>query len=881
MWKQIQPYEFLNSAWTAKGEERERAKNILRFIERSTYISNWVASTICRTGQLKYRTKICAKWIDVSYKLKNMGNFNGCMAIMAAFNLTPVFRLKQTFEIIQTQSKVRQQLSELKELLDHAMSYSNLRKAIKSVDPPVIPFLGMYLTDLTFIHEGNPNEITEHKLINFHKRRLISEKIRDIQTYQQKSYNFTEVLEIKKKLSNESVLLEKDLYELSYYVEPKEGAERGEKPLILKNSEIRSKKNSNVSLESSKQWSLFEAKDPKFFNFNKEKQEIVSGTLEKVIGRLTHWSSPDTRSMEPFIAVCRTFCSVEKILDLIILRYTCLPEPKDKSEETMEFYIETIKNPLCLRIVTILKYWLSTHWYDFQENEALIEKVKNFAESLSSQSTGTQQGSGQSLLKIIQKQTSLWKELASETEKNEEEKIVEARQPPTRPPPLPPGAKAIIPKTKLESIVNQKLSIVNFEAEDIAKQLTRMLSKLYLKMKPEELLPRMKNRDNLVEIIRNYVYTERWIEKELDMAVQKNQVSIIVPHIVNIAKVCASLNNWHSVEPIINSLIVAKSKHELTYPEEEMTFINTTESFIFGDKLKQHHFNLQPPSIPLLKEFRRAIVADYFGDTTYYFQDNIINMTNIRKIGDTLVNFVKTQTRPFDFEEKSDVQRYLKHRLSDFSAPIVDLDNVKSDVAAFSVGEVKEAFAELATDPEFHKIVDDIARYTIEREYQALQQEFIEMVNGQPVVNIERNKLIKIALETKLAAKIGIQHKSSNKLRLDSLPVQTILQMDFPGFSLEQWRYFDAQGTVSGKGPEDITIDYFKIEGYLAIVQVGDEISLEDISRLLKLAKLFQKEHEDLSSSPNHLCCLLITRVLTPDVAELVEKYKIKVKTIE
>uniref|UniRef100_A0A6B2LD22 Ras-GEF domain-containing protein n=1 Tax=Arcella intermedia TaxID=1963864 RepID=A0A6B2LD22_9EUKA len=99
MWKQIQPYEFLNSAWTAKGEERERAKNILRFIERSTYISNWVASTICRTGQLKYRTKICAKWIDVSYKLKNMGNFNGCMAIMAAFNLTPVFRLKQTFEV--------------------------------------------------------------------------------------------------------------------------------------------------------------------------------------------------------------------------------------------------------------------------------------------------------------------------------------------------------------------------------------------------------------------------------------------------------------------------------------------------------------------------------------------------------------------------------------------------------------------------------------------------------------------------------------------------------------------------------------------------------------------------------------------------------------
>lgn len=47
-----------------------------------------------------------------------------------------------------------------------------MREALHRSDPPCIPYLGMYLTDLSFIEEGTP-DFTTDGLLNFSKMRMV------------------------------------------------------------------------------------------------------------------------------------------------------------------------------------------------------------------------------------------------------------------------------------------------------------------------------------------------------------------------------------------------------------------------------------------------------------------------------------------------------------------------------------------------------------------------------------------------------------------------------------------------------------------------------------------------------------------------------------
>jgi RasGEF domain len=68
----------------------------------------------------------------------------------------------------------KKKYQEMGELMTRDENFKRFREHLHNVDPPCIPYLGVYLTDLTFIEEGNKDFINE-TLINFDKRRKISQ----------------------------------------------------------------------------------------------------------------------------------------------------------------------------------------------------------------------------------------------------------------------------------------------------------------------------------------------------------------------------------------------------------------------------------------------------------------------------------------------------------------------------------------------------------------------------------------------------------------------------------------------------------------------------------------------------------------------------------
>eukprot|EP01125_Pyxidicula_operculata_P016700 TRINITY_DN577_c0_g1_i3.p1 TRINITY_DN577_c0_g1~~TRINITY_DN577_c0_g1_i3.p1 ORF type:complete len:1211 (-),score=280.78 TRINITY_DN577_c0_g1_i3:2634-6266(-) len=384
MWSAIKPWECLGLAWTKK-DSKERAKNVLQLSERFNYVSGWVATTLCTTEKLRDRVKILLRLIEIATRLRAMGNFNGVMEIVSGINRGPVFRMSKTLEAAQAKDKnLWKSFQELQELTDRDKNYANLRKVLKNSDPPVLPYLGMYLTDLTFIEEGNPDYLGEHKLVNFYKKRLISQTIKKIQQYQLKSYFFAEIMSIQVKLQGAKVLEENELYELSNWLEPRPGKEPGERPYALGGTKKTESEQTapKIDLEFKKEWQVFYIKDsPSNIMFEPHNRVLAAATLPKIIERLTHPVFAETSSLMPFLAGYRYIFSPEYILDLLVIRYQ-VPDPKDKSELAIEKFTIDLKLPIQIRVSNIIKQWLVNYPNDFYDNPKCMQLLRQFYDNI-------------------------------------------------------------------------------------------------------------------------------------------------------------------------------------------------------------------------------------------------------------------------------------------------------------------------------------------------------------------------------------------------------------------------------------------------------------------------------------------------------------------
>ncbi|KAM0745920.1 hypothetical protein T439DRAFT_360874 [Meredithblackwellia eburnea MCA 4105] len=226
LFSQITVQECLGKAWPKQfGSD---APNISMMIDLSNAITRWVTEMILSESDLKKRANTIKHYITIAERCYELHNFSTLIHIIAGLNSTPIHRLRRTWETVNQKSMAS--LKHLNSIMRPDKNYKMYREALKGVTPPCVPFLGVYLTDWTFIGDGNPDNLREkpHQ-INFNKRQKASELILMIKLHQSITYNLAAVPQIRQLIDDQLFPVgtnpatdDQRLYEISLSREPRE-----------------------------------------------------------------------------------------------------------------------------------------------------------------------------------------------------------------------------------------------------------------------------------------------------------------------------------------------------------------------------------------------------------------------------------------------------------------------------------------------------------------------------------------------------------------------------------------------------------------------------------------------------------------------------------
>ena len=221
----IRPRETINQIYAdTNGTEMALYPNMHKMIAFTNQITMWVCSTMVSIADIKTRVLVLKYFMSVAIALREIQNFNALTAIVAGLTMGPVFRLKKTLaKMVKTYPKIHAQYLETVAIVSPKGQYVNYRKHLKTLQKPILPFLGIIITDMTFVELGNNNYLPDNHFINFDKRRKFSGLIKDMGEYQKLGFNFTPILFIQEYLyAVKPEQNENKLFENSQQVEPPE-----------------------------------------------------------------------------------------------------------------------------------------------------------------------------------------------------------------------------------------------------------------------------------------------------------------------------------------------------------------------------------------------------------------------------------------------------------------------------------------------------------------------------------------------------------------------------------------------------------------------------------------------------------------------------------
>ncbi|CAF4280897.1 unnamed protein product, partial [Rotaria magnacalcarata] len=219
-WKILRRITFTDyKAYAIKNTLQDNPR-LERSIQFFNGLSTWIQCMVLSKMTPKQRAEIIHKFLDVAKYLRELQNFNTCLAVIGGISHSALARLSKTMMCLSPEDI--KLLTEMTDLLSSNSNYAQYRKNLSECEGFKIPIIGVHLKDIISLHVALQDRL-EYDLINFRKLVQLSITFRTLNNLQesvppvQPNHDLINLLTLSLDLS----YTEDEIYELSLAREPR------------------------------------------------------------------------------------------------------------------------------------------------------------------------------------------------------------------------------------------------------------------------------------------------------------------------------------------------------------------------------------------------------------------------------------------------------------------------------------------------------------------------------------------------------------------------------------------------------------------------------------------------------------------------------------
>ncbi|XP_074642925.1 son of sevenless homolog 2-like [Tubulanus polymorphus] len=391
---------------------------------------------------------------------------------------------------------------------------------------------------------------------------------------------------------------------------------------------------------------------------------IRGGTLLKLVQRLTYHNYADTNFVRTFLTTYRSFCKPHELLDLLIARFN-IPEPplgdnKNLTEEEMSVRLDDLKRfrlayskPIRFRVLNVFRQWVDKHFYDFEIDETLLDKLRSFLATVK----GKAMKKGvDSILKLVQRK------LKQQECPDQEIKFSYEKQPP-----VIEWHLARDP---------EEFNLMLLHPIEIARQVTLLEFDLYRKVRPSELvgnkwIKKDKNLSspNLLKMIHHSTMFTFWLEKNIVESENFEERIAVISRILEIMLVFQELNNFNGMLEVVSAInsapvyrlehTIEEVPHKLKKAFEEAMELNNDHFKKYIEKLR----SINPPCVPFLGMYLTNIFLTEEGNSDFLLNrpEGIINFSKRRKVAEITGEIQQYQNQPYCLQIEESIRAFFEN----------------------------------------------------------------------------------------------------------------------------------------------------------------------------------------------------------------------------